>query len=127
MRSGQLKKVINRVASELEELGLTSEVLRDLLEKGPAGEGTVEELVQGEGKTVRGEAGREGKKFVWEMDSSADEGDVEGDQVRKRRSSRRRRARASYELAGAADPALPAFELVLTRATLIKRRHIRTT
>lgn len=30
----QLKKVINRVAAELEELGLTSEVLKDLLEGG---------------------------------------------------------------------------------------------
>ena len=98
---GQLKKVINRVASELEELGLTSEVLRDLLDKRPAGEGSEELGEDEEGKTGKDEVGRGGKKFVWEMDSSADEGEDEGAEVRvKRRSSRRRRARASYELAG---------------------------
>lgn len=127
----QLKKVINRVASELEELGLTSEVLKDLLaERDPGvvnanGEAsgarrptstsptrtrsnTIRELNAEAGDDVKEEADVRVEAVVSEpYDSSEDDGPEEdglSDRQRsKRRKASKRRAKASYELAGASD------------------------
>lgn len=127
----QLKKVINRVASELEELGLTSEVLKDLLaEREPVvGEAsgdssrarrgsstsptrtrsnTIRELNAEAGDDVKEEADVKVEAVVSEpYDSSEDDGPEEDGlsarQRSKRRKASKRRAKASYELAGASE------------------------
>lgn len=96
----QLKKVINRVALELQDLGLTSEVLRDLLEKRshhPGG--TVEEL-----ESTTGTAGV-GVVMDLLKDQEGSSEEEEGtsrlsDKAKGKRRAEKRRARASYELAG---------------------------
>jgi hypothetical protein len=127
----QLKKVINRVASELEELGLTSEVLKDLLaERQPAvGEAsadssgnrrgsstsptrtrsnTIRELNAEAGDDVKEEADVRIEAVVSDpYDSSEDdrpeEDGLSARQRSKRRKASKRRAKASYELAGASQ------------------------
>jgi hypothetical protein len=92
--------VINRVALELQDLGLTSEVLRDLLEKrSHQPGGTVEELVPTGEKGGRSE----GMEFLREQEGSSE--DEEGithlsDKAKGKRKAEKRRARASYEFAG---------------------------
>ncbi|KAK4704039.1 E3 ubiquitin-protein ligase BAH, partial [Phenoliferia sp. Uapishka_3] len=141
----KLKKVINRVASELAELGLTSDVLKDLLEAPPdaseanessgdlrSGEVPAAETsrLSGEGEDSKGSATvkvvvtpaaksvmvRPGREIEW--DSSGEEGE-DGLSVKakgKRRGSRRR-ATASYELGGTSIQPEPRIRLIFESAS----------
>lgn len=126
LNSLQLKKVINRVASELEELGLTSEVLKDLLaEREPAvaeasngssgarrpsstsptrpRSNTIRELNAEAGDDVKEDADVMVEAVVSEDSSEDDGAELDGLSARqrgKRRKTSKRRATASYELAG---------------------------
>lgn len=109
----QLKKVINRVAEELSALGLTSEVLRDLMQEQEVsnsngngvilpGGGNLEELADTASiishEVVRGKNTEVGVGAGEGKDSSADESELSEKAKGKRKV--RRRARASYEMAG---------------------------
>ena len=121
----QLKKVINRVASELAELGLTNDVLKDLLESRPETPEVLEsdrmQPTAGSSRLCRdGDAKedahasvspvdepvspRTGREIAWAGSEDEDQHNAAGlDSKRKgkRRAIRRRRATASYELGGA--------------------------
>lgn len=124
----QLKKVINRVASELAELGLTSDVLKDLLESrpstpepprgderaggaqptaGPSRLGRDDDLKDDANVHVAVASVEEaalaplGRKIEWDSsDEEAKDATLSAKAKGKRRVSRRR-ATASYELGGA--------------------------
>lgn len=126
----QLKKVIKRVANELSELGLTSEVLKDLLENGqeaippPAlSELSPEEAATAVNVTRSGRttptparvqastSARLSRNGKADGDSSEDEDEAEaymdglkkdfkGKGVAKPKAKRKRRAHATYEFAG---------------------------
>lgn len=124
----QLKKVINRVASELSDLGLTSEVLKDLLaEREPVVDSTAEPSGRrgssssprrARSNTVRetspSAGGDEDDKVEadvrveavedepWHSSEEEEEEAAAGLSARQRgkRRARQRRAKASYELAG---------------------------
>lgn len=92
MMNGQLKKVINRVAAELADLGLTSEVLKDLLE-----EHADETVAVGDGRIV--EVGEDGISAPRVDGSAAPHSMVKG-----KGKAVRGKPRASYEMAGMSLP-----------------------
>ncbi|GAA5953397.1 hypothetical protein JCM10213_000209, partial [Rhodosporidiobolus nylandii] len=142
----KLKKVINRVASELKDLGLTSEVLKELLENQAASPPsasaaplpTAAPALEGQGSHIRwasGGAGGEeekeqGETRIEEVIDEA-EGVVEApeegaeemsDKVKGKQKAgaagggktRKRRVRATYELAGTTAHPEPRIHLVFS-------------
>ncbi|KAM0786898.1 hypothetical protein ACM66B_002322 [Microbotryomycetes sp. NB124-2] len=135
----KLKKVLNRVASELASLGLTSDVLRDLLgstlqaqQQAPnsppnAGEsrssrrtGTatlVRDLSSDSlAKSIGATASVHSAQSINE-ESSEDEHQLSDKQRGKRRAKPRRRAHASYELAGTSDSPQPRIHIFFSSAS----------
>lgn len=114
----QLKKVINRIAHELEELGLTADVLRDLLSQPTVTFAPPTATAAAESSDDE----KESNVHV-EVTASEDEGEAEteseleeiSDKARgKRKVTRRRpRAHASYVLGGE-SPSLPGRRRELT-------------
>ncbi|KAL8292414.1 hypothetical protein RQP46_001026 [Phenoliferia psychrophenolica] len=138
----KLKKVINRVASELAELGLTSDVLKDLLESRPttpevpldreayppAGPSRLRDDDDKDAASVHVSAAesirdpdspRIGREIDWDT-SDEDQANPNGSGVKgkgKRRVSRRRRATASYELGGTTKQPEPRIRLTFESAS----------
>ncbi|GAA5981690.1 hypothetical protein JCM5350_000456 [Sporobolomyces pararoseus] len=152
----KLKKVINRVASELEELGLTSEVLKELLlnnspTSSNSGElpslkrkesdstirvdrGTIQEEGGGVASTSRQQEEEEDEKdrgTETRIEQVQDENDEEdlvtvqqdsNDHKKEKGKSkqpqiRKRRVRATYELAGTSEAPEPRIHLVFSSAS----------
>jgi hypothetical protein len=108
-REHQLKKVINRVAAELKELGLTSEVLKDLLEgdREVADERSSPDWAEEWQDHVLDDVELEEKlagiaRGVSESSANVAHG--------KRRASKSRRPHASYEMAGKSVRYCPRYE-----------------
>ncbi|SCZ97246.1 BZ3500_MvSof-1268-A1-R1_Chr4-2g07085 [Microbotryum saponariae] len=157
----QLKKVINRVATELKDLGLTSDVLKDLLSQqstaststssatsthsSPLSKGkdrprrrssTVRASTSGHLSTspifapseddkleaaVRIESVADEEAVTWDSsEDSSHDAPMSNGQLRKdkrRRQSKLRRARASYELAGDSSNPEPRIHIVFSSAS----------
>ncbi|SCV69183.1 BQ2448_2203 [Microbotryum intermedium] len=155
----QLKKVINRVATELKDLGLTSDVLKDLLAQQPTASTSNsttstsptpipngQERTRRRSSTVRAstsdlstsptftpceddkleaavriESVADEEAVAWDSsEDSSHDGQLSNGQLRKdqrRRHSKLRRARASYELAGDSSNPEPRIHIVFSSAS----------
>ncbi|KAK4052796.1 hypothetical protein OIV83_002083 [Microbotryomycetes sp. JL201] len=138
----KLKKVLNRVASELASLGLTSDVLRDLLGSTLQTQSS-QSATPGESKSARR---ADTQTLVRELssdslaksvgasasvhsvdDSLVGESSEDDDHAKpnglsdkqkgKRKARRRRRAHASYELAGTSESPQPRIHIVFSSAS----------